>query len=200
MKGYDASMEAPRDVYALLCRLMEAAQQGDEDAYAALLRAIVPIVRRSVRRRTMDGGASDADDVVQDVLLTVHQARSSYIPGRPFLPWLMALVRHRAADAARRQVRTATREVASEHLDVTFAAAPSNTGYGDPGMVEDLLRAVRALPEGQRQALELLKLQELSLKEAAASSGTTVGALKVATHRAIASLRRALVKPDDHED
>jgi RNA polymerase sigma-70 factor (ECF subfamily) len=51
---------------------------------------------------------------------------------------------------------------------------------------------VRALPEGQRQAIELLKLKELSLKEAAAISGTSVGALKVATHRAMATLRLRL--------
>ncbi len=54
--------------------------------------------------------------------------------------------------------------------------------------------AVRALPEGQRQAIELLKLKELSLKEAAELSGTSVGALKVATHRAMATLRRTLGK------
>jgi RNA polymerase sigma-70 factor (ECF subfamily) len=53
-------------------------------------------------------------------------------------------------------------------------------------------KAVRALPEGQRQAIELLKLEELSLKEAAEISGTSVGALKVATHRAMATLRRTL--------
>jgi RNA polymerase sigma-70 factor (ECF subfamily) len=51
---------------------------------------------------------------------------------------------------------------------------------------------VRALPEGQREAIELLKLEELSLKEAAAVSGTSVGALKVATHRALRALRRTL--------
>jgi RNA polymerase sigma-70 factor (ECF subfamily) len=51
--------------------------------------------------------------------------------------------------------------------------------------------AIRALPAGQRQALELLKLGELSLKDAAAQTGLSVAALKVATHRAMASLRRA---------
>jgi RNA polymerase sigma-70 factor (ECF subfamily) len=48
------------------------------------------------------------------------------------------------------------------------------------------------LPPGQRQAVELLKLRELSLKEASALTGMSIGALKVATHRAIASLRRTL--------
>jgi RNA polymerase sigma-70 factor (ECF subfamily) len=52
--------------------------------------------------------------------------------------------------------------------------------------------AVQALPEGQRQAIELLKLEELSLKEAAEMTGTSVGALKVATHRALVALRRIL--------
>jgi RNA polymerase sigma-70 factor, ECF subfamily len=48
------------------------------------------------------------------------------------------------------------------------------------------------LPPGQRQAIELLKLRELSLKEASAVSGASVGALKVAVHRGIAALRKAL--------
>jgi RNA polymerase sigma-70 factor (ECF subfamily) len=49
-----------------------------------------------------------------------------------------------------------------------------------------------ALPPGQRQALELMKLQEMSLKEAAAATGMTVGALKVSVHRAMATLRKVL--------
>jgi RNA polymerase sigma-70 factor (ECF subfamily) len=51
------------------------------------------------------------------------------------------------------------------------------------------------LPAGQRRAIELLKFQELSLKEAAEATGTSVGALKVATHRAMAALRKSLSKP-----
>ena len=58
--------------------------------------------------------------------------------------------------------------------------------------IEALHQAIQTLPSGQRQAIELLKLREMSLKEAAAASGTTVGALKVATHRAMVALRRLL--------
>ena len=57
---------------------------------------------------------------------------------------------------------------------------------------EALREAIEALPGGQRDAIEMLKLKEMSLKEAAAASGTTIGALKVATHRAMAALRRKL--------
>ena len=47
-------------------------------------------------------------------------------------------------------------------------------------------------PPGQRQAIKLLKLDEMSLKEAAIASGMSIAALKVATHRALATLRKAL--------
>jgi RNA polymerase sigma-70 factor (ECF subfamily) len=61
--------------------------------------------------------------------------------------------------------------------------------YGDP----DALRtAVNALPAGQREAIEMLKLREMSLREASAASGMSIGALKVATHRAMAALRKLL--------
>jgi len=53
---------------------------------------------------------------------------------------------------------------------------------------------VEKLPAGQRQAIRLLKLEEKSLKEAAAISGMTVASLKVATHRALISLRKILRK------
>jgi DNA-directed RNA polymerase specialized sigma24 family protein len=61
--------------------------------------------------------------------------------------------------------------------------------YGDP---EALKQALRALPAGQREAIEMLKLREMSLKEASAASGMSIGALKVATHRAISALRKLL--------
>ena len=70
---------------------------------------------------------------------------------------------------------------------VTLETLPEVTGA-----IEALTHAIQALPPGQRQAIELLKLRELSLKEAAERTGMTIGALKLATFRAMASLRRTL--------
>lgn len=175
-----------------LAQLMEAAQAGDGEAYATLLEAAAPRVRQVVRRQRGFAGPEDVEDLVQDVLLSLHVARATYDPGRPFMPWLMAIVRNRLADGARRYVRQAAHEVVVDDLAVTFADAATNTiaeGAGDTRALKD---AVRALPPGQRQAIELLKLRELSLKEAAAATGVTSGALKVATHRAMTALRRML--------
>jgi RNA polymerase sigma-70 factor (ECF subfamily) len=82
--------------------------------------------------------------------------------------------------------------VTGDDLDVTFQAAATNTAMEPSADAEALTQAIQALPPGQRQAVELLKLRELSLKEASARTGVSVGALKIATHRAMASLRRAL--------
>jgi RNA polymerase sigma-70 factor (ECF subfamily) len=101
-------------------------------------------------------------------------------------------MRNRLADEARRHARTSAHEVAMDDLDVTFSSRDANPlyeGFGDP---EALHQAIEALPAGQRQAIELLEPREMSLKEAAAVSGTTVGALTVATHRAMAALGRLL--------
>jgi RNA polymerase sigma-70 factor (ECF subfamily) len=171
--------------------LMCAAQGGDRDAYRMLLREIAPMVRRIVHGRFPFLAREEAEDLVQDILLTIHSVRATYDSARPFMPWLVAIARHRSADMARRYARKRGREVAVDVLPETSAEDGTNPEevYGD---AEALRRAVSALPEGQRIAIELLKLKEMSLKEAASVSGMSIGALKVATHRATRALRSAL--------
>jgi RNA polymerase sigma factor (sigma-70 family) len=175
-----------------LARLMRSAQGGDRSAYAALLGDVAPLVRQTVRRRFGFLQPQDVEDLVQDVLLSVHAARATYDPARPFLPWLMAIARNRMADGARRYARRAANEAVSDRLPETFPAEKANMLLDRYGDAEALAQAMADLPPGQRQAIELLKLREMSLKEASAVSGTSVGALKVAVHRGIAALRKAL--------
>ena len=175
-----------------LASLMRSAQEGDRSAYAALLSEVAPLMRQMVRRRFGFVQPQDVEDLVQDVLLSVHAARSTYDSARPFLPWLAAIARNRMADGARRYARRVSNEVVSDRLPETFPAEDANMLLGRYGDAEALAQAMAELPLGQRQAIELLKLRELSLKEASAVSGTSVGALKVAVHRGIAALRRAL--------
>ena len=175
-----------------LDRLMCAAQRGDAAAYVELLREITPRLRKIVMRQRGFAGIADVEDLVQDMLLSLHAARATYDPARPFVPWLLAIVRNRLADGARRYARTLGREVLVDPDDVTFFEVATNDGFEDRGETEALRAAVEALPASQRQAIELLKLKELSLKEAAAASGSSVAALKVATHRALRALRRTL--------
>jgi RNA polymerase sigma factor (sigma-70 family) len=177
-----------------LTSLMQAAQAGDTHAYARLLDEITPRLRQIVRGQRRFLKTEDIEDLVQDILLSLHAVRATYDPQRPFMPWLMAITRNRLADGARRYTRGAGHEVQVETLPVTFSeegANMGNDGYRDP---EALRQAIRDLPPGQRVAIEMLKLREMSLKDAAAASGTSIGALKVSVHRAIATLRKALTK------
>jgi RNA polymerase sigma factor (sigma-70 family) len=173
---------------------MQAAQGGDTEAYVLLLKEITPRVRQIVRGQRRFLKIEDIEDLVQDILLSLHAVRATYDPRRPFMPWLMAITRHRLADAARRHIRRAAHELQVENLPVTFSDEGTNiegSEYRDP---EALRQAIMALPPGQRDAIEMLKLREMSLKEAAAASGTTIGALKASVHRAITALRKALSK------
>ncbi len=171
--------------------LMAAAQHGDRRAYERLLREIVPFLRGVARRRLR--GEADVEDAVQDALLTIHQIRQTYDPSRPIRPWLGAIAERRALDRVRSVARRAGRE--EELTDLhheTLPGAATNEGDGRL-QARDVRAAVADLPPGQRQAIELLKLQELSLAEASSRTGQSVTALKVATHRAILALRRRIM-------
>jgi RNA polymerase sigma factor (sigma-70 family) len=175
-----------------LAVLMQAAQDGDRVAYAGLLQDLVPLLQRLVRRRLGFVQPSDREDLVQDILLSIHAGRATYDPRRPFMPWLMSIAHHRMVDRARRHSRVWANEVlVDEFADSILenVSSPPDSEYGDP---EQVRQAVKSLPAGQRIAIELLKLRELSLKEAAHVSGMSVGALKVAAHRAIKALRGSL--------
>jgi RNA polymerase sigma-70 factor (ECF subfamily) len=171
---------------------MQAAQDGDRMAYAGLLHELVPLLQRLMRRRLGFLQPSDREDLVQDILLSLHAARATYDPRRPFTPWLMSIAHHRMVDRARLHTRVWANEVlVDEFADSAFDEVPGlpDSEYGDP---EQVRQAVKGLPAGQRTAIELLKLRELSLKEAANVSGMSVSALKVAAHRAIKALRGSL--------
>lgn len=173
--------------------LMQAAQDGDSQAYLYLLKKITPRLQQMVRgqRRFLD--ATDIDDIVQDILVSLHAVRATYDPRRPFMPWLMAIARNRLADSGRRHARQHAHEVQVDELPVTICEDETNRvdSYGDP---EALHRAIKILPPGQREAIEMLKLREMSLMEASSLSGTTTGALKVSVHRAMRTLRKVLDK------
>jgi RNA polymerase sigma-70 factor (ECF subfamily) len=173
--------------------LMAHAQGGDQDAYRRLLQEVAPYIRSLVVKSQRD--PADIEDAVQEVLLTVHAVRHTYDPTRPFGPWLVAIANRRITDRLRRHGRTVARETPFNDEHETFAAPETNS---DEKASADrmLLEAIERLPQGQREAIRLLKLKEMSLKEAATATGMSVAALKVATHRAMKSLRRMFIDSD----
>lgn len=171
---------------------MAAAQAGDRAAYTALLRDCVPVVQAVARRQGVPPGR--VDDVVQDVLLTVHRVRHAYDPVRPFTPWLRAIAQRRIIDLLRRHGRQGAREL---HAPLAYEGHPDPAASPERSLEQarraDTLRsAIAALPAGQREAVEQLGLEERTLAEAASATGRTTGALKVNLHRALKALRAGL--------
>ena len=124
--------------------------------------------------------------------MSLHAARATYDPKRPFMPWLMSIAQNRMIDNARRNSRRLNNEVLVDE----FPAHLADDNAGEPASecinAKALQHAISGLPRGQRQALELIKFRETSLKEASALTGMSIGALKVSVHRATKTLRRSL--------
>ena len=131
---------------------MAAAQAGDQAAYEALLRECVSLIK------IFAGGQGvlpdHIDDVVQDVLLTIHRARHTYDPARSFTGWLRIIAERRSIDLLRRVGRQRAREIHSPLAFESYAdenADPMRLGR-DTAASSRVHAAMATLPERQREA------------------------------------------------
>ncbi|MEO3473658.1 sigma-70 family RNA polymerase sigma factor [Roseomonas sp. CAU 1739] len=170
--------------------MMAAAQAGDVRAYDRLLREMLPLLRATARRRLSN--AADVEEAVQDTLLTIHQLRHTYEPGRPLRPWLRVICERRCVDRIRWRQRHARGELPISDAEDSIAA-PSRHDAGPGKVMAAQLRAlVDTLPAAQRTALTLTRFEELSLTEASRHSGLSIGSLKIACWRGVRTLRERL--------
>ena len=172
---------------------MHAAQAGDRQAYGELLREVTPFVRALLRRYCSH--RQDIEEMLQDTLLSLHRVRRTYDPRRPFRPWLGAIAARRGIDGLRRRLRVARHEISADaRSSETFSEPAANDDIEALRARDELNELLQRLPVRQREALEALKLRQLSLAEASAASGQSVAALKVNTHRALKALRALFQK------
>ena len=167
---------------------MSRAQKGDQGAYEDLLNLLAREARGFVGRRV--GWADWIEDVVQDTLLTVHRARRTYDPVRPFGPWFYAILNSRMIDALRSRKRVTTREVLDDEV-LAAQPAPDRTPPASD-VSETLARAVAALPRVQREVVSLMKYEYLSVREVAVRLGMSEAAVKTTAHRGYKCLRASV--------
>ena len=171
--------------------LMTRAQDGDRDAYHALLIDITPYLRAIAARYL---GRDESEDAVQEILLVVHDIRHTWERARPFKPWLSTIATRRCIDMLRSRSRRAERELLfDEGFDPFEDDAPGPEASTERAHAARALHdAVDDLSPRQREAVRLLHLRDLSLSEASTQSQQSIGSLKVAAHRAIKALRDSL--------
>lgn len=177
---------------------MVAAQAGDARADAALLGAALPWLRRRAHSRWPHSNPTDIEDMVQETLLALHQNRHLYDPTRPLAPFLFGILKLRGADMRRRRQRHAGRETPLDNVSVTSSGLVTYETQENDSDRTLMLAAVAKLSERDKVVLGLLKVQELSLREAAAQTGMSIVALKVATFRAMQRLKAVMKGP--HSD
>jgi RNA polymerase sigma-70 factor (ECF subfamily) len=160
---------SPDDVWG---DLMAASQRGNGGAYTRLLTEIDVWLRRYYGRRLP---ASTVDDIVQDTLLTIHARRHTYEPGRPFRAWLSGIARYKWIDRLRAMARDPASPGADDHGEAVLTAL----------LLHDLLGKLKP---SQSQVIKLVKLDGLTIEEAAAQTGQSVSLVKVNIHRGLIKL------------
>lgn len=166
---------------AVLKPLWLKAQAGDEAAYERTLGLIAARLRAHLRRR-LPGGLDDVEDIVQEVLLALHVQRGTYDSSVPVSAWFFAIARYKMVDYWRKHGR---RGVLHDVFDESALEGALTGDDRDATARRDLEQLLRELPEAQRRAIELTKLEGLSVNEAALKLGATESAIKVQVHRGL---------------
>src|SRR6478736_4248128 len=158
---------------------------GEDAAFDELYAALSPRLYSFCVR--LAGRNGDADDLFQDAFLKLHRSRATYVSGASVLHWAFAIVRSTHLDRLRRRARRPEQLVAS--TDDALEAILEVTGSPEAQLhAETLARVVeqelQRMSERDRSAYILLRIEGLSVVEAAAVLGTTGDAVKQRAFRA----------------
>lgn len=167
--------------------LFAAALAGDAKSYTQLLNAISDLARGYVKRKT--GSHADCDDLVQEILISVHKALPTYNPVRPCMPWLGAVMHYRISDWLRTRYTLRNQQtIPLEDVEEFLLGAVTE----EPLAYEHLSKAVASLPANQQAVIQAMYREDLSVAETSQKLGMSVSAVKVTAHRAYKKLRQWL--------
>jgi RNA polymerase sigma-70 factor (ECF subfamily) len=180
-------------------RLMLAFCEGDAAAFDALFRRWAAPLLRYLERMLRDAGA--AEELVQEVFLRVHRARSSYRPEARFSTWLYRIATNLALNELRRPRRREPHaSVEDENVEPLVAGGAASDELVEARRdVAAVDRALAAISERHRAALWLVAVEGLAYAEVADSLEISEQAVKALVHRARVSLAEQLALQDGRE-
>jgi RNA polymerase sigma-70 factor (ECF subfamily) len=156
---------------------------GDGPAYHAFLKELAAHLRAFLRKR-LGRLPDEVEDLVQETLLAVHNQRHTYDPAQPLTAWVHAIAKYKLVDLLRRRAkREHLNDPLDEETDV-FSTADSEAAEAR----RDLGKLLLLLPDRQRLPIIHVKLEGLSVVEAARVTGMSVSAIKVGVHRGLKAL------------
>jgi len=160
---------------------------GDAASYRDFLGELGSRLRAFFRRR-LARRPDDVEDLVQETLLAIHNQRHTYDATQPITPWIYAIARYKLADFLRRRSRG---EALEEPLDDDSDALTAVDSAASEAK-RDLGKLLAGLPERQRLPIVRVKIEGLSVTEAARLTGMSESAVKVAVHRGLKALAAKL--------
>ncbi|MBA4504156.1 sigma-70 family RNA polymerase sigma factor [Corynebacterium sanguinis] len=197
--GAEGSAVAASEVDSQLAGLVPLAAAGDRRALQDVVRLIHPLVLRYARARLGGGRMPTPEDVAQEICLAVATSIEKYVDrGKPFMAFVYGIAFNKVADAHRSLARdklSPTEQVPDEELS---GETPEEFILVSDGSnrVRELLDL---LSDKARDIIILRVFVGLSAEETAEAVGGTAGAVRVAQHRALATLRKAIQEGGSYE-
>lgn len=163
---------------------------GDEPAYHAFLQELSAHLRAFLRKRLVRL-PDEVEDLVQESLLAIHNQRHTYDAGQPLTAWIHAIAKYKLIDLLRRRAK---RDLLTDPLDgeIDFLSSSDNEAAEAR---RDLGKLLERLPDRQRLPIVHMKLEGLSVVEAARVTGMSESAVKVGVHRGLKALA-AMIRGD----
>ena len=176
---------ARNEITAELTSKLLAGLAGDAVAYAGFLNQLSPILRRVIGRKIP---MADAEDVLQEVLISIHKARHTYDGERPLMPWVLAIAGFRMTDYLRKTYS----DMRHQRLDIAdyenvLEAVTETASHSES--IDEMLEGVAGR---ERKILSLMHVEGYTASEVGTRLGMKESAVKVAAHRAIKKIRERL--------
>ena len=174
-----------------LKELMLASLDGDGASHRALLERLSRRLRAYYKRKLAGIGrdATEAEDLVQEAVLAIHVKRHTYDPAQPLTPWVHAIARYKLIDFLRRN--------RASFADVPIDEADEVMAHDDNVSAEstyDVRRLMERLPKKMQCSIEAVKLDGLSIAEAAERCGISEPGVKVNIHRGLKALAALIAR------
>ncbi|MDX1975206.1 MAG: sigma-70 family RNA polymerase sigma factor [Rickettsiales bacterium] len=176
---------AQNEITAELTRKLLAGLAGDGATYANFLSQLSPILRRVIGRKIP---MSDVEDVLQEVLISIHKARHTYDGERPLMPWVIAITSFRVTDYLRKTYS----EMRHQRVDIADYENVLEAVTESVGENESINEMLDGVGHRERKILSLMHVEGYTASEVGSQLGMKESAVKVAAHRAIKKIRERL--------
>lgn len=172
-----------------ISRLMEEAQSGRSDSYRILLNQISITLSKFLANRI--GSFDDREDVLQEILLAIHNSRHTYLPSKPFYPWMYAIAKNILVKYYKKIHKQNSKIIEAEIQSLT---AVEKIESDEIDRTNEIIRLINDLPGKQKRIIQMLKIQGFSIKQTAAKLNLSEANVKVIAHRGYHTLRRLAKK------